>query len=677
MRIVLHNISPRQRTAWTRQIAVPLATCTIKQRGTFKADDGRRFMAVRGEDIGSHSATFRIRATMNGDERLMGELTDEDPGQLPWQTHKWVLDDLAATFPMATLVDGGGTIHYCDYHLNGPDLVSFSEAHQRWYVKSANPQLGLVEEVYADLLLGDPVVHLWGAVTWSNRLDTARTKMHRGLFGLVSGEQLALDFATRHGWRYTEFMGKKAVLMAQDPAWIDGGSYPFSGSILCFRGPTGVDGPWNPDGQDEQDIKNLEAAKYGPIVGILVGYEWDGHWLSTGIVPKVPQRFTDQDWASFAAAMEQPAGLFAPRPIGCAPYPGQTGDQEDFGATKGARALLWWEPRWIYQLQYSVQAEFFRGVRHFEADGTSLDPARHPNWETWGGRTGYYIQPPSPDSTLGKESGYWPENPMGGFAGYDDEHHSQNNWAAYIALSGDPMLTTQWLHQSTVDVCSYTVRKNATGPMRAEGRLSQSWANMALLVPGEALRRALYMLGQRIALADSHPLINQPGPMKVMAFHGPDSRKPIYDDAGNLVSSVTMWELGLQLVGLASVVASQPGTSTVAFTHLARTMANYGCYQSSDGSWRVTSDVEWRNGSDVDLLQAEKLPNGYKVAIFDTNAGDVRSWTMAGLIVARSVLQTIEPDLFAKINTCMEAMQINLSNPPDQRLAEWWATVRV
>jgi hypothetical protein len=674
----LANCSPRRRTGWTEQVAFPRPAggAGVPDLLQFVADDGREFTGVRGEDVGEHSVTFRFRCTLEANEVVSGVVIDApDSVKLePFVLHPWVSDDLQSIVPIAGLLKPDGTVAELLQPLE-LSLVSFSPVHQRWYARMASSELGLVQELWADLCHMDPVVKLTGAVTWSDRRDTARLKTFFGILGLHSGEQLALDFTDRHGWIRSEHQGQKLVLFGSNQTFIDGASIPFSGSVLCFRGPNNV-GPWTPTPQDWEDVNNLEAAKGGPMLGIA--HNWHGSFLGAKGTPVRGSYPVDQfEWERFQQMLQQRATLLTPRPIGCAPAPGQTGDQEDFGASKGTRAVTFLDPRWIYEARYSVQAECFRGYRHFEKDGTALDPSKHPNWETWGGKTGFWFQGVSDDATLGKQGGYWPE-PPGGWTGYDDEHRSQNNLAAYLALTGDPLLITQWCHLTTTDVMSVTHKRPTTAAQRAEGRLIETWANMALVLPGEARRRALELVGRRVLLA-AQKLQAITGPMVLMESHGPDGRKPLYNAAGQLVETATIWELGLHLVGLACAVRS--GTCLYlalaqdVLVQLSRTMARYGCFLGANG-WKIVQDVEWRGGGDVDVtLARETEPGKWSLAIFDGNDGDVRSWTRNGMLVARATLRDVDPSLAAKLNTCLVVMGVNLQSPKSQRDAEWWAVL--
>ncbi len=690
MRAHIKNRSPLPRTAWTHQFGVPLQALPFPANmGTFVADDGRRFPVVRGEDVGDHSATYRMRVTMGGKERIAGTLVDEYTPLQGQFFHRWVTDDLAANVPIATLYDPAtGRLDDMGDHggipLAGPQKLSESAAHQRWFARAGNSALGCVQEWFWDVCHDDPAVHFWTTVGWSDRRDPRLTRVHRGHFGFVSGEQLALSYATRHGWSYTEFGGKRAVLLAQDQAWKDGGSIPARGYVLCYKGPSG--GPWTPDGNDERDVQNLYAAKGGPVRVVIEGWQWDGKWLAARNVPKYSQTGGLQDMPPevFDQLLQQPAGLFVDRPSGCAKYPGQTGKQADFSATQGSRALLYWDPDSLEEKIYSVESDHFRGNLHFEADGTPINPGNHPQWVTWGGDT-HYDHNVSPDR-LGKTEAPVFAGPMGDWKDYDDEHRSQVTKAAVIALTGDPLLTIQWLQHTSVDICSYAARFKAVMALRAEGRCAHTWANMALLLPDQGKRNAQYLIDQRVALWDTHPLMHVTGPMKTLAFHGPDGRKPIVDAQGNLVPTMTMWEVGLFLVGAISLLSSGKATDNAALRRtvlaMCRTMARYGSFQkTADGTWQIVGDVEWRDGNDVPIADSTFTPGvGYKYTVFEPNAGGVQSWTMAGIIGAERMLRdsgdATDMPLADKCLAAMNAFGVDLQNPPNQEAAEWWAVVR-
>lgn len=655
----LLNISNLPRTGWTRQIAVPLHRRTWPVEATFLAGD-KTFRAVRGEDVGDHSATYRIHATMAGGESMLGELIDKPHPHKPVTVHRWVLDDLKALVPIVTVRTPGAyvdEVFACDEIVSPLTPLSTSPIHTRFHFRSRNVATGLYQDIYADVLDGDPVIHLWGAATWSDTLRKDRT-IAFDLVGISSGEELQIDHRDANGWTQFEHDGKKVVLFGLNVPFLDGGAIPFRGSILAFRGPDAAL-PWTPDSEDEREAKNLLAARQGPMIGLCT--EWDGSWLCTQRVPHP---------SGWRGCPTPAGGMFARRPIGCSLTPGQTGDQEDFGATKGTAAVSENEVRWIYNAAWHVDADFFRGVRHFEQDGSPYDPAKHPNHVTWSGRT-HYHQGVSPD-TLGKEGSWWPTNPMGGYEGYDDEHRSQNNLFAVIALTGDPILQDHLCHHLATDAASYTVRFSTTAASRAEGRLSAAWAHAALLLSGEPKRRAVEMLGRRIVLADQHPALNTAGPVKTIAMHGPDGRKPIRDAAGQLMPTWTVWEHALHALGVLLATNSGqvdlPRAQSV-LVRLCRTLADFGCYEKAPGVWAIVQDIAW-------YADGRAVPLGAGFDTADTNAGDVRSWTMVGLLVARKVLKDVDPERATKLERCIVAHGIELHEPPNQKAAEWWAAVR-
>ena len=249
--------------------------------------------------------------------------------------------------------------------------------------------------------------------------------------------------------------------------------------------------PNDPNDPVNRSFANLVAATEGPILGVCE--QWDGHFCANGNLPRfdpraIPNlmRQKEADMAAFENSLSQFAGWYTQRPLGARKEPGGTGGQEDFGATKGTYATVFGDPRHIRGMQYSVYADFFRALCHYESNGQILRAGNHPQWVTWSGIT-HFNNGVSPDR-LGKPG---PQFSGTGWLGYDDEHHSRNNLAAYAMLSDDPLVDLLCQHELETMRASYRSRypQFGEGATRAQGRLAGAMAQFASIdvfgFPGE------------------------------------------------------------------------------------------------------------------------------------------------------------------------------------------------
>jgi hypothetical protein len=297
----------------------------------------------------------------------------------------------------------------------------------------------------------------------------------------------------------------------------------------------------------------------------------------------------------------------------------------------------------------------------------------HPNWVTWSGKTHWHTGV-SPDR-LGKES---TSPPAGSWQGYDDQHRSQNNFAAYGLLTDDPLVDDQLRHQYTTDAACYRIRfpKNSAGAARAQGRQSGAWAQFLTITDGEDREKWKGLLDIRLKQMADQAGINVDGPMKVLATNGRDGRKQIYDNNGELARTVSLWEHGLALVGLYGVWKQHrtPDVEKV-MTRISEMLLNYS-WLVENGKSYVVGDIIWNDGEDPPGGMV--LSNGWDESgsnpmnqkfLYTEGARSVNLWTFAGILVAREFLgrQDVELDNF--IESIVE------EGPYNRRQAEWWAAV--
>jgi hypothetical protein len=677
MRATFFNCSQLPRRRWTsREFTIPKALSPGQAvEMTFVADDGRRFRAVTGDSCGL-STVVRVRLTMGGYETISGELVDEPhPDAGPFELHQWVRDDPTELVPGSIryrVPGGSGPVILTP--LVAPHQIEDSPAHQLFHMRSMSHE-GVVFEWWTELNHDDPVAQVWGKLVWSDRVDPAHTKAFRHLV-ISCGEQIALDFRVRHNnpepnqerHRWGHMVGR---LLSLD----DATGLPMSGAMLCFASPQSVDLP--KEGHQAEfhaiqvGLRDLRAGAHGPIVG--VSHDWDGHWGACGNTPKLGSTWlgsfsTDRAWNDHLSMLQTRATYFVTRPIGAATTPSQTGSQEDHGAVKGTDAVSLFDPRWIRRAQYSMQAEILRRGYHFhEADGSPLRVEDHPGWDSYNGLT--WLNTSS--DRLGKE-GHPPFSPATEWGGYDEEHLSVNNLAAYLTLSHSPLLQNHVEHMVTMFESDYRVRypNYGIGAARAQGRTLGALAQLWKVAPIHVAARIRALITKRLAPIAANPSLHVAGPMKVLEWRGPDGRKPIFTDPSRteLAPWVSMWEHGLAAVGLKQC-ADGTGMGHDVLLTICETLAEFGCLELSNGWWTV-DDILWNNGDPPPGWPY--VPEHY--ISWHHGVQGTGNWTRAGLLVAREVIGDTHP-LAGKLDAYIQATGGYVTN--DKTMQEWAAAVKV
>jgi hypothetical protein len=673
VRATLYNLSPFPRNAWaTTTFPAPLAE-RFGPEATFRVDDDQEWRAVRGRTIGMKTV-YRIQNWMGGSEALTGTIIPKVHHRASdFILHPWVSDDINALLPgIGSLVNGQVRKNE---GLTALRLVDHSPAHQRWWVKVRIPEEGLLGEFWMDLLHGDCAIPLVGKVVWSDRKDRNPNKAFE-LLSVQAGEMLELDFRDAHGIQPPLRVDGQWITVLNDRPIVlnDGAGLPLSGHMLAFVSPKAEEDPGPAVGDwMEESVRNLMAARFGPVVG--VSHDWEGSWLAHGNVPRLDRvpspRDFDEEWDRFQQKLQVRAGWFAPRPIGCTQTPGQTGDQEDFGATKGTRMVTCLDPRWLRQAQYAVQAELFRGFNHYEETGQPLNLMLHPKWTTWNGGT-HFRESVSPDS-LNKDRTLAP--PGTGWYGYDDQHRSQNNLASYMMLTDDSLMDDQLRHLVTTDRASYRVKfpSYGSGAARAIGRTTGAWAHFLTVTEGETRDHFLKMMRLRLNVSRENPSLHVSGPMRMLAWGSPDGRKPIVDGEGKPGRWTSMWEHGLAAVGLYADLKQLGEGEREDAEFILRTicdsMARFAFFNDDDTWWTV-DDMLWSDGA----APPGGLVAGSKHFTHHVGVQGVGNWTFAGLLVAAEVLGRTHPRA-EELRGYIEAHTGGVE-AGTQRDAEWWAAVK-
>lgn len=643
---------------------------------TFVTRTGMSWRAVRGVTVGGKT-TYRILTDIGGSEKVAGALINESISSLDtipaFKPHKWVTDDIAALIPSLKEAD--------EEFISLPKVIDSSPAHQRWHIKKKDLSRGLIFEWWADIFHDDPVVLCKGKIVWSDRTDPSPNRTFpQNTLSLSLGEFFVLDFASRKGmspatqnYPVSNKSQWVSVLNDKNITLNDGAGLPLSLNMLCFTQDE-LDPNGDPEDITQEDVKGILNLQAGAIGGIAsISHDWGSHWLSGDNVPRIGNEGLFEldmamDLEKWEDSLQVNTGAFGDTLFGLGRTPGQTGNQDDFGATKGTYLISNRELKFVPAFQYAAYTELFRGVNHYELDATPLKVENHPNWTTWNCKTHS-----SGSDKLGKTS---VAPPGTGWNGYDDQHRSQNSFAAYAMISDDPLIDDQIAHYLTTDRACYRVRhpNNSPGAARAQGRHLQAWSQMLGLSDDPKWKEIIDI---RINAIANHPPLNIENEMKVLSFRGPDGRKLVYKN-GELTSSTSMWEHGLAAVGLYNLY-KQHATEDVrtTLTTVCETLLKFG-YFKDRGVFYTVDDLAYTNGNaPSNGMNAANVwdrtgenPKTQEI-VAHPYAGGTGDWTFAGILTAREFLNIQDNELDHYIDSHTGGMEA------DNRFhAEWWATVK-
>jgi hypothetical protein len=546
-RAVVVNESPAfGRVSWF-DVAVPYdlasqlpAVCQVVDRG---------WLAVRCRALGYHSVIYHVRGRLVA--AAVHDLVLAPPGvdyQLAFRASPWVVDELASLPPELHVVVGG------KHYYSRPRLQLLQRTHdcpamQRWHARARLDDSGLLYDVWADVYSDQDVVELAGAVTFS---DPQKPDMQVLIESaeLVCADPVVLDSAPAFGFGspVRRDDGTWTVQLVAEPVVLgDGQQIPYWGAALCL--PAGV--PLsvlllNADPAIRERIEALHARAQGRAHAL--SRDWAGAWLLFGEVPilTAEARNEVEKLAARRAALRTDAHwLFQPRPLGQPPRAGQTGGQEDFGATKGTAMVAAGDLRPdLIDLYRWCLGEVLRPVHLREVDGSTVARAAHPEWVSYNQRTHFHAGV-SPDRLGKPHPEPWSETH--GWTGKDNQHESANLIAALYAVTGDPLA-----EQAMRDELEHSIARQDDRPdsPRGQGRSIASLAQRWLLLGDE---RAWVRLCQIASWAR----LQSPGlrfvgidPLSVRVLATLSDRRALVDPiTGEPLECWAVWEHGLAAIG--------------------------------------------------------------------------------------------------------------------------------
>ncbi|MCK5940422.1 MAG: hypothetical protein KAI24_00525 [Planctomycetes bacterium] len=223
---------------------------------------------------------------------------------------------------------------------------------------------------------------------------------------------------------------------------------------------------------------------------------------------------------------ERPGGdPFDVFPHGLQRMAGQTGDQADFGTCKLSPVAWSGVPSMLLEVELSVLQEACRPVHFFEQDGAPVDPAEHPEWVVWSGRTHWHREV-SVDR-LGKPHPE-PAFDSHGWTGKDRQHWSSNYLSAYALLTGAHWARRELENEARLYLAGQTLDPKLTtsnaGAPRGVGRTLLSAAWNLCVTDDDRLRERMHARTDRVHAEQWAGRTLGADRVRPMSVSGPDDR---------------------------------------------------------------------------------------------------------------------------------------------------------
>lgn len=574
MKVILENPAPHPRTDWAT-FSVPIEAMS----DTLLLGD---LPAYRGRVIGEGLQLMHSRVPIGALERIELHLRASavsipappanPAGAFAPQVH--LLANGRVWEPVTSISEGICTILHMHGRIPGTQLVGefwayiFPGAHSvQWelMVVASDPTTPEVYQAIDSLML-----HISGPVVLAPYWPNWR--------GAVSVDQNTIELARN-----------TVIADTQGMAW--------AGAVALSTSPS------------------AGAALHGPICAIAEHDRWGPFRTLPSSVDtgRYGDRLLSWHWSTTSRG-----DVWRAARLGLAPNSGQTGGQDDFGATKLGWALRG-GPAHILEAYHSALHEAGRPGHWREIDGSPVEPWNHPNHVTWDGRT--HFHPSVSSDRMGKGTATLPRL-SGGYSGPDREHWSNNLLVGTYLLTGSLLLrrivekqARQVLSGETVDPRLST--SNA-GAARGVGRtlLAASWITRCLDPQSELRMRVRDRIRDRLVIIERQtrsslgpstyefpPVYDLNGEQvedvgSDPRLAGPTS-EPYLDAVGYIDDSRAMgsgvvcvapWQEALAIVGLRAAALDGDPNADIVLRRAAAAWLRHG-WRQQDGRWWMADYV--------------------------------------------------------------------------------------
>ena len=528
---------------------------------------------------------------------------------------------------------------------------------------------GLVAELIVTACRDQPHAYVDAAVFFSDPTTKAMQLEVEELAVRAQGHALVFRHGTRLGvWQQLTDDGSRAILLS-GRAIGDGQGLRRSAVLV----------PPLAGGESLIDASS-RAACIAPLLGATTWRDVDA-FGAFGHVPEPPSWLRDNRLLAhlaerhrvFADGDRRRGDPFGRGPLIQARRASQTGDQQDFGVVKLSLVAHSGLPSMLHEAEASVLQEACRPVHFFAVDGAPIDPAQHPEWIVWSGRTHWHAGV-SPDR-LGKPH---PPPPFQshGWTGKDRQHWSSNHLGAFALLSGAHWARRELQHEIQLYLSGQTLdpakSTSGAGAPRGAGRtlLAATW--MYLATGDERLLRRMNERLDRVHWPQWQGRDGEPEAVRPFVVSKPDPRM-----LRGAATYWTPWQEAIAAVGFGAAfkVTGNENARRLA-EGLAMNCTRHG-WLLTDATCTVALALRWQDGRPLTAAELSDPEAAQWSHAFNP-------WAIGAVEIARvAALAADDHALAERAERILQHVRSNRRppshNPPElgglDRLTEWDAIV--
>lgn len=569
------------------------------QNGYAKTEDGRNFkLRMRGKELFVNGELFA------NETLTLAAMKDEQPAE-PFQFSDWVTDEPAKVVPSFSIVlEDGNQAHsipmvFWDGNLAKPrayfQFLSSNDTRLRVYIKTEIPEASIHIEGWLDVMSGQDAVPMIIRCSYGTVVSQPTLNKRFGSLSMFTGEKPVVDFRKQKGLQETIFRSDLKMWetqLASPRLWWKARVIELFGAILCLP-------PYEklaevlafPD--NAKRFTALQAREQAPMVGMA--HVWDTEFLAMKKTPQSPigePTFIKNAYAALLNRVNTFGDEYNARAYAQPPNSGQTGDQPDFGASRGELVVTGRQPWALWDYRFSVQAWMLRPYAHKESDGSPVTARRHPNTRMYNLAI---------DTRFGSDFLGFPNPiPYNEFwTGSDNQHRSDNLLFAMFALTRDPsieatikdMLQCQLMEVKTWEL--YGAPVGNIGSPRGWGRPLLSMAHAHSLGFTEA---TAYMNEMVNIMYNGASMMALPQTERhtVRTLSNDGFKYGWVDAQGRQIRAWVCWEEAIAAIGLWAVYrATKNERAKYLAKEIGKTITKHAFFKAPDNKWYACYSVRW------------------------------------------------------------------------------------
>jgi len=681
-KVILQNLSPSYpQSSWISMgIPASYASNFDGYQGIVKAPGSRGFEGyIRGQEL-------FVKASLDKNEKVVGEFIPTSPNENVFSYSPWVSDDLSKLIPSFSIKDDKSTssndvsifnsipLVFWDGAANKPEAYIYCEEdldiRKRYFFHTRIKEASITIEGWFDVYSDQESIPMIIRSTYGTVNSEKILNRPFGSLSMFLGEKPIIDFSKAKGlhpviWRND--LSCWEIELASPRVWWKARTIESFGAVLAMPAYDKIAEIALSDPNFYTKIANLKAREEAPALGIAD--LWENNWMAFGKVPDSPAAASveiNRLYSNMLGRLRTMGDEYNPRDFAQPPNSGQTGEQPDFGASKCELAVSLKQPWSLWDYRFSVQAWMLRPYSHRDSNGYPIKAVDHPD---------AHLYNLAVDSRFSEKDMLGFPNPIPYnefWTGSDGQHRSDNLLLGLYALTRDPSI-----RQTILDLVEcqkmeirpwrmYPPQGSIESP-RGWGRPLMSLANLMHLGFTDVKDYLVDMVDTMYNNAALRALPNDNiHTVRTLSRHG--FKYGWVDGSNKQIEAWVCWEESIAVMGLwaAYKVTGDLRAKELAL-EIARTITRHAFFKAQDSNWYACYCVKFNTvdyGIPIQSTSYNLEPNNKEVVVYG-----MQRWMLPSLKILVASSSSTDP-------VAMRAKEIISffgTQPADLYDAGWWA----